>query len=409
MKYTVMHKNIEVADIDIDEEVGVIRKVNKLYDKKHLPLGIDVKKGIVDRAALNEWWKNRSIPDSRSGVKTALEKLGVPNTQVLLLRCNGLSLSDQYWIRPDGSGAKWKDINFFENDFSEDVGHILVGHDIKGRKIDYSSPDNSSDGFLEKRWIIENGTRKLLKSGSSPFRQQPFCEVIASSVMDRLGIPHVKYSIVWDNGKPYSICDDFITKETELVTAWYVSKTRKQDNSTSAYRHLLNCCDTLGTRNAVHSIDQMLVLDYIIANEDRHMNNFGFVRDANTLEWIGFAPIYDSGSSLGYDKLTSQIISGSNVQCKPFKKTHEEQIKLVSSFDWVNFDALDGVEDEIRDILSSAGEYADETRTNAIVYTVKKRIGELESLAMEKRNIIDNIEDDVAEDIAENYGMKFDM
>ncbi len=41
----------------------------------------------------------------------------------------------------------------------------------------------------------------------------------------------------------------------------------------------------------------MIVLDYIIANEDRHLNNFGLLRNAETLEWYGFAPIYDSGSS----------------------------------------------------------------------------------------------------------------
>lgn len=53
----------------------------------------------------------------------------------------------------------------------------------------------------------------------------------------------------------------------------------------------------------------MIVLDYIIANEDRHLNNFGAIRDANTLAWIGMAPIYDSGASLGFDKLPQQMKS----------------------------------------------------------------------------------------------------
>ncbi len=34
----------------------------------------------------------------------------------------------------------------------------------------------------------------------------------------------------------------------------------------------------------------MIVLDYLIANEDRHLNNFGVIRNAETLEWLGFAP-----------------------------------------------------------------------------------------------------------------------
>ena len=84
----------------------------------------------------------------------------------------------------------------------------------------------------------------------------------------------------------------------------------------------------------------MIVIDYIIANEDRHFNNFGVLRNAETLEWIGFAPIYDSGSSLGYDKMASQIRSEKEVVCKPFKKPHAEQIKLVSDFSWIDFDKL---------------------------------------------------------------------
>ena len=87
----------------------------------------------------------------------------------------------------------------------------------------------------------------------------------------------------------------------------------------------------------------MIVIDYIIANEDRHLNNFGLIRNAETLKWIGVAPIFDSGSSLGYDKLAPQIISKRKITCKPFKNSHEEQIKLVSSFDWINFDALKDV------------------------------------------------------------------
>lgn len=33
-------------------------------------------------------------------------------------------------------------------------------------------------------------------------------------------------------------------------------------------------------------------------NEDRHLNNFGIIRDVNTLKWIDVAPIFDNGQSL---------------------------------------------------------------------------------------------------------------
>lgn len=73
----------------------------------HVPVGIPVKKGVINRAALNEWWKGRAIPASRAGIRNALEQLNLSTTQKLLEQCLGLSLSDQYWICPAGSGIEW--------------------------------------------------------------------------------------------------------------------------------------------------------------------------------------------------------------------------------------------------------------------------------------------------------------
>lgn len=403
MKYVLMHKNIPVALLDLDEDTGFIQKINELYDEKHLPYGVKVKKGIADRAALNNWWVDRSIPASRSGVVRAVEVLNLSSTRMLLLRCFGLSLSDQYWIKPADSNLEWSKINFFENGFSEDVGDVLLGKTDKNGHFDFSSPDNTSDGCLKKRWKIVDGKRCLFKSGSNPFMQQPFNEVIASIVATRLGIPHVEYRIVWDDGVPYSVCEDFINVNTELVSAWRIMQMTKKDNSTSVYKHYVNCCQALGISDIVKAVDQMLVLDYIIANEDRHQNNFGLTRNAETLEWIASAPIFDSGSSLGYDKIASQIIAETGIECKPFKKKHEDQIKLVSSFEWIDFKALDGVENDIVAVLNQAGEYIDETRKSAIVKSVLRRIENLKKLASSGVKYSDTTDGDVEVDVSETY------
>ena len=125
--------------------------------------------------------------------------------------------------------------------------------------------------------------------------------------------------------------------------------TQKKNNSTSVYQHFVNCCEALGIKDVVSFLDRMITLDYIIANEDRHFNNFGLIRNAETLEWIGMAPIYDSGSSLGYDKLPGQMKSEKDVGCKPFKNHHIEQLRLVQSFDWLDLSKLNDIEDIIRE------------------------------------------------------------
>ena len=141
-----MHKEIAVAQLDLDDDTGFIRKVGKVLAAEHLPVGVSVRQGIADRAALNAWWIDRSIPANRLGVREALEPLGLADTKMLLVRCFGLSLSDQYWIRPDGTDLTWENINFFDNPFSDDMGDVLFGTPKKTEGLDFMSPDLQRTG-----------------------------------------------------------------------------------------------------------------------------------------------------------------------------------------------------------------------------------------------------------------------
>lgn len=413
MVCTLMHKRLAVAELELDAATGFIQKVNTVYAPEHLPVGTLPTNGIIDRTALNDWWTDRSIPASRSGIREALETLELANTKLLLLRCYGLSLSDHYWIRPQDSALSWDQINFFDNPFSDDMGDVLFGQPKKEVGFDFSSPDNTSDGFLKKRWKIIGGKRCLIKGGSNPFQQQPFNEVIASAIMERLDIPHVPYTLFWSDGHPYSVCEDFVAPDTELVSAWRVMKTTKKDNSDSVYRHFVKCCEALGVKDVVPALDRMMVLDYIIANEDRHLNNFGLLRNPETLEWLGMAPVFDSGSSLGYDRTAARIANDKDTVCKPFKKHHEEQLKLVSSFEWIDFDALADVVSMIHNTLSDeqAIDFVGADRASAIVDTVEKRIHALRNIALshQSESVCDTTEGDVEENVAEDYAPKMTM
>lgn len=403
MTHTLMHKDLPVADLDFDQATGSIGKIGTIHHGNHLPVGVPLRKGMANRAALNEWWEDRSIPSNRSGVREALETLGVASSKLLLTRCYGLSLSDHYWIKPAGSELTWHNVNFFENPFSEDVGDALFRIPPKKERFDFYSPDNTTDGFLKKRWKILDGKRCLIKAGSPPFQQQPFNEVIATKIAKRLEIPHIPYTLLWDNGIPYSVCEDFVTPDTELIPVWRVMQTQKKENQTSVYQHYRNCCEALGVPNVAHTLDQMIVLDYLIANEDRHLNNFGLLRNPDTLEWLGPAPIYDSGSSLGYDKVTAQIRSGRNIICKPFKRSHQDQLRLVTSFDWLDLSKLQGIDRDIREVFTGAEEYVDRDRVEAIAASVSQRIQMLETFILAQQPQVDSTEDDVVENKSAQY------
>jgi hypothetical protein len=378
-----MHKNVEVAIIELDGHSGTIHKIIETINSEHFPIGTrinfgkDAGKPRIDW--FNDWWTERSIPASRAGIKGALEEIGLGSTRLLLERCMGLSLSDQYWIRKCGSDQRWEDVNFFTNDFSKDVGNILFGHKLRSKDVNLMSPDNTTVGIRIKRWIIADGKRLLLKGSEGVYKQEPHNEVIASEIMKRLGVSHAEYSVVFENGKPFSICENFVTPQTELVTAYRVMESSRQRNGDNRLAHLLRCCEILGITDICIELYKMLTVDYIIANEDRHNTNYGFIRDVETLEWRGLAPIFDCGASLWYNSLEAC----SEVGCMPFQKTHDAQIKLVKDFSWFNSSGLQDVDELVMGILSSCVT-VDENRRAAVAKAVKDRVHIIEQLALGK-------------------------
>lgn len=382
MEYILTHRQTAVAEMDIDEATAAISGIGALFAPEHIPVGITVTDNRPDRGDLNDWWQGRSIPASRQNIREAIKNLGVSSTGKLIAKCFGLSLSDQYWANPAANPLKWEEINFFDNPFSEDVGDVLFGGDIRDKKINLVSPDNTSDGWLKKKWKIIDGKRYLIKGGSDPFWQQPLNEAMAASVMGRLGIPHVPYYVVWDNGFPYSVCENFLTSATELVSAYYINNTKKIKNAGDLHGHYLDCCSELGVPEMQTSLDKMLAADYLIVNYDRHFNNFGAVRDAQTLKWIGPAPLFDNGSSFWCNQNAANIRGAAKSQ--PFFDTHEEQIKLVGDFSWLNFADLMGIDEEFSELLRKSP-FIDEARRDALCFALRGRAQMLKGESMKKR------------------------
>ena len=384
MDCTLMHKNIEVLELVIDEEAVAITKLGKIHEPEHLPLGVLSLKGGIDRREMNEWLWGRSIPASRSGIWDLYTRLGRASTEYLILECYGLSLSDHYWICPKNSGLIWTHINFFQNDFSKDVGEILFGNEPEdAANINLVSPDNTSDGWLRKKWIIADGKRVLVKGGSGAWKQEPYNEAIASAIMRCLGVSHVPYTVMTENDEPFSLCENFLTVDTELVSAWRVLNSRKMDDRDSDFTHLLKCCDALNIPNAESELKKMIAIDYIIANEDRHYTNFGFVRNVETLEWLGVAPIFDCGTSLWYN--SARV--GAEVPCKPFRKHHIDQLKLVDDFSWFDKEKIAGIEEDMKQILWKSA-YVDEQRGENIIKAVLNRTDAIEKLAHGSSNTL---------------------
>lgn len=391
-KYVLKHKDVSVLNFETDGEN--IISVKEILDKEHLPLALQSfeveKKSLTD--VMRKWWQGRAIPESRQNLREAKETLGNISIASLVTKSMGLSLSDHYWAHPAELNLKWKDINFFENEFSEDVGRALFGiWGNDGQEINLISPDNTSDGWLKKRWIINNNQRILIKGGTGLEQQEPFNEVLATEICTRLNIPCVKYSLITEEFNYYCSCQNFLSSNLEFVPASYIYNLKPFSGGLwDKFSHFKDCCTIAGIKNLEsieRDITQMLFVDFIIANIDRHWGNFGFIRNSETLEWKSLAPVFDSGSSMFYKVPTPALsdektTSSKNITARPFGYNHIDQLKLLPVKQYCNslsIESLNDISDWFEKLLKSNGNMSEERRL-MLCHLLKQRVEEVTNI-----------------------------
>lgn len=387
MKYFLVNRNNIVALLEYNTKYNVIEKVYDMYNIKYAPLSVenaskDMSKNLAKE--INKWFRNRGIPSWRKDVEKLLEKLNVSTTEELINKAYALSLSDQYWIKEEKSTIEWKDINFFENDFKY-KGYLEVSLSNSSssylEQAELKSPNNTTDGMLQKGWIIENGKRILVKGIYAPSREEPINEWLASRISEKLGFYHCNYTIDIVGNKIVSKCEDFITSDEEIITAYDIFNSEKKPNNVSDYEHYINVLEKNGVENARENVENMFILDYIIMNIDRHMKNFGVIRDVNTLKWLRTTPIFDNGESMQCDKLTNEISfnSGTGKFFSNTNKDYDDILKYIKNIKRVNVDNLDGIVNEYKEILEKYQPYTDmtEERKHKLCFGLELRINKL--------------------------------
>ena len=300
MKCILMNKNVEVLTAEYNEMLKVFTNIYEIKNINYAPLIIfnSYFKNINITPILTDWFKGRGIPSWRDDLDLLLAKLNINSPDELLDKAFGLSLSDQYWVKPFDSIIEYKNINFFEHDFDTlDFTNATFSNNLDNNKeISLMSPNNTTDGRLKKTWIIDNEKRYLLKGGYKSEVMQPFNEVLASMICEKLNFNHVTYTLDIINNKVLSKCECFIDANTELIPAHQILyNISEKENAYEEYIHIL---EENGIDNVREKLENMFILDYLMLNEDRHLSNFGIIRDVNTLKWVDIAPIFDNGQSL---------------------------------------------------------------------------------------------------------------
>jgi len=294
MIFTIKHFDTPI--LRFSAETGAESNIKILWydnDKKNLfPLDFPE----VSSAGVESWIKHRTIPKNRAYVDTLLTTMGLSQNRPLdiIKVSKGLSLNDCYWVAEEGNDETFDKYNLYDNRFSRVLGQIaFTGYGSNLASIISSSPEFTTNGMLPKCWRRESGIIKLYKGGTegaSNTGNEPYSEFYASQIASALDINAISYSLSKWKGKLCSVCDIFTNKKLSFTPVGRIVRT-------GGIKAVRNFYSSFGDEFS-KALNDMILLDALIFNTDRHYGNFGFLVDSKTNKIIAPAPLFDHGNSL---------------------------------------------------------------------------------------------------------------
>ena len=268
-------------------------KIEWVNDQKKELLPKDLE---CSEKSIESWIRHRNIPKNRAFVDAFLAKCGLNANRPLgiIQVSKGLSLNDCYWVADESFDEDFSHCNLYDNRFSSLLSYIaFTGYGSSVRSTFSSSPEFTTNGMLPKCWRRIGGEIILYKGGTSGASNtgfEPYSEFYVHQIALALSIKTVPYGLSKWKGILCSTCSLFTSKEVSYLPIGRIVKTGGFD---AVYRFY----ETLGT-DFVRALQDMLVLDAVIKNTDRHYGNLGLLTDSSTNRIVAPSPLFDHGNSL---------------------------------------------------------------------------------------------------------------
>lgn len=315
--YEVMHMEKAVARISSTGEAEVLNRKFMPYDlyleEEDLEYDIDIRMNNLNN--FYHWCASRVLSLDRKYAKEILNSIGAVQAVTdreradISLSYHCVSLTDVFWVRKHGGDVTFKQINLYDNTLNEAVVEIS----LRGRQMTVTNrelaQDLSTKGCFPKAWIRDKEGFRLLKDGDENAVRR---ELLASQICQCFAVRQVVYR--------ESSFEGIQVSESSLVTSKEQSMISKMSFDIYACNHDL---DTLEICKEIdpETYYGMNILDYLTGNTDRHPENWGFLVDNTTNDYISLYPVMDFNQCFqAYDTL-----EGANCQTVlPAKMTQRE-------------------------------------------------------------------------------------
>ena len=241
------------------------------------------------------WLESRAIDSHRANsrlLKKAL-RLAEKDDVSTVIHVNGATITDNYWVRPVGSELTYADVKF-DNDYFSNLA-LKGTYDSFNRAANSKhsrTPELTNVGSFEKCWKLRGGKWWMYKMAN---HNELFSELFVFELGKALKMNMAHY----ERGQGVIKSLDFT--DSARVN-FEPASTFMGDNEDyeDVVAELHKICP-----EAIADYVRMIFLDTIVANPDRHTNNFGLLRDVDTGKIVGFAPNFDNNMALiarGYPK-----------------------------------------------------------------------------------------------------------
>lgn len=245
--------------------------------------------------SIADWLERRNYAKHKSHLRRWLKEWQIDTIKGFLDITHALGLNDTLWVCPASSTLSWHNVSLYSNHFNDVVAHTAFSKGLNGLKLSSTSPEFTSEGSFAKCWIRQNnGSISLYKKGSEGFANsglEPYSEFYSSQISALLCRSSINYDLSMFNGSLVSSCPMF-TSENEGFVPLY----KYLDNNRSySMKQVFDFIDSLGLAD---DFRDMIVLDAVILNTDRHLGNFGFIVDNDTFRIKRFAPVFDHNMAL---------------------------------------------------------------------------------------------------------------
>lgn len=306
----VMHINLDTQTFDvISEELLPFRFKNALRGKPHMEHGVtryyETQVRIFEETnqlILLSWLAGRTLLLSRKNAKKLyqafrLEQLSDELSRAKLsIACRALSVLDNYWVKLESDPVTWEKVNLRHISLNESVAQIAL-HGVS-LSLDGSlqgSPEFLTNGSYAKCWRRYPDGRLWLHKAGEHGSFESRTEVAVSDILDRCNVAHCHYEAAEDDGLYVCACPAMTDDDRSIV-----------DGSNYTSYLLRSGKDVERELQAVDpdSYYKMQIVDYLIANTDRHSQNWGMFYDPKTTRIIGMHPLFDHNNA--FDKEAMQ-------------------------------------------------------------------------------------------------------